>query len=138
MTKSILPALALFALASVPASAQDDGGADTMVPTKGEIKLAKLLEGRVAGEPQTCIRDRFERGFQVIDDTAIVYKIGRTVWVNYTRNPQTLDDDETLVIRRFGSRLCKQDIVTTVDRFAGFYTGNIFLDDFIPYRLPES
>lgn len=138
MTKAIFPALAGLAFLATPLAADDhETGDGTAEMTKGEKKLAKLLEGRVAGEPESCIRDRPERGFQVIDNTAIVYKIGRTVWVNYTRNPQSLDDNETLVFRRWGSQICKHDIVNTIDRFGGFYTGNVFLDDFIPYRLPE-
>ena len=138
MTKAIFPALAALAFVATPLAADDhqtgDGSADM---TKGEKKLAKMLEGRVAGDPETCIRDRPERGFTVIDDTAIVYKIGRTIWVNYTRNPQTLDDRDTLVFRRFGSQICRQDIVTTIDPISGMYTGNVFLTDFIPYRLPD-
>lgn len=139
MIKPVLSALALVALASAPAVAEEDeASADAVEMTKGEKKLAKLLKGRVAGEPKSCIRDRPVRSFQVIDDTAIVYKIGRTVWVNYTRNPETLDNSDTLVFRRFGSQICRSDIVTTVDRFSGFYTGNIFLTDFVPYRMAET
>ncbi|GAA4049034.1 hypothetical protein [Parerythrobacter jejuensis] len=134
MIKPILSAFALAALAATPALAEDV----EREPTKGEKKLAKLLEGREAGEPESCIRDRPISRFQVIDKTAIVYKIGRTYWVNYTRDPKNLDDSDTLVFRRFGSQVCKTDIVTTIDRFNGFYTGNVFLDDFVPYRKVES
>ena len=132
MSKSLLSAVALAAyaaLGSIPAQADE--------MTKGEAKLAKLIEGRVAGEPESCINDFGARGFQVIDGTAIVYKIGRTVWVNYTRDPESLDDSDTMVFRRFGSNVCRTDIVTTIDRFGGYYTGNVFLADFIPYRLPD-
>lgn len=136
--KPLLSAIAVLGLATAPAVAQDDTESDQPEMTKGEKKLAKLLEGRVAGEPESCIRDYPVRSFQVIDKTAIVYKIGRTVWVNYTKDPESLDDSDTLVFRRFGSQICSSDIVTTMDRFGGFYTGNVFLDKFVPYRLPES
>ncbi|ABC64429.1 hypothetical protein [Erythrobacter litoralis] len=143
MTKAILPALAVLAPAALaftttPALADehmDDG--DRAGLTEGEQKLAKLLEGRVAGEPESCIRDRPVRNFQVIDNTAIVYRIGSTIWVNRTKNPRTLDDNETLVFRRYGSQICSTDIVSTIDRFGGFYTGNIFLDHFVPYRKAD-
>ena len=138
MTKAILPALAALAFLAVPAAADEHAGDDHRELTRGEKKLAKLLEGRVAGEPENCIRDRPLRSFQVIDGTAIVYRVGSTVWVNYTRNPQALDDSDTLVFRRFGSQVCSTDIVSTVDRFAGFYTGNIFLDEFVPYRKVDT
>lgn len=138
-SKAALSAIALAAFAMVgtaPAQADEQAGDATQM-TKGEQKLAKLIGDRVAGEPRKCINDYQTRDFRVIDGTAIVYKVGRTVWVNYTRHPETLDDSDVMVFRRFGSQLCSTDIVTTMDRLGGFYTGNVFLSDFIPYRLPE-
>lgn len=102
---------------------------------KGEEKLAKMLEGREAGEPQRCIRTLGSDNLTIIDGTAIVYKRGDTVWVNRTQKPENLDDDDVLVIRKFSaSQLCRLDQITTQDRFAGFYTGNVFLTDFVPYE----
>jgi hypothetical protein len=137
MTKTVLSAIALAAIAmagGVSAQADEQTAAPAM--TKGEARLAKLIEGRVAGEPESCIKDFGVRSFQVIDKTAIVYKIGRTVWVNQTRDPASLDDGDTMVFRRFGSQICSSDIVTTIDRVGGYYTGNVFLSEFVPYRLP--
>lgn len=107
--------------------------------TKGEQRLARLLEGRVAGEPQRCIRQRINDRLTVIDGTALVYGRGRTIYVQRTQDPDDIDRFDTLIQRRFtGSQLCRTDIVTTVDRFSGFFTGAIFFDDFIPYtRVDE-
>jgi hypothetical protein len=99
----------------------------------GEEKLAKLLEGRVAGEPENCISEWQSRNMRVIDGTALVYGRGDTIYVNRTRNPQDIDRHDLLVFYRFGSQLCRLDRVTTTDRISGFYTGNIFLTDFVPY-----
>lgn len=136
--KTLFAASAVFAsLMTAPLSAQDD--ADAAGLTEGEAELAEMLEGRVAGEPTNCINTFGSRSLEIIDDTAIVYRNGGTIWVNYTRNPDTLDEDDILVIRKYGSgsRLCRLDSVTTRDRFSLFFSGAIFLDDFIPYRLPE-
>lgn len=135
MFKTIAAAAATFAIAcSAPLAAQD---AEPL--TKGEAKLAKMLEGRIAGEPSNCIRTLGSRNLQQIDETAIVYRDGDTLWVNYTRSPDAIDDNDYLVIRKFGtSQLCRTDQITTYDRFANFFSGVIFLDDFIPYRLPET
>ena len=105
----------------------------------GEEKLAEMIDGRVAGEPQSCINTFQSRPLTVIDDTAIVYRSGDTVYVNRTRAPETLDEDDVLVIRKFGtgSRLCRLDQITTRDRLTGFYSGNIFLTDFVPYKRVE-
>ena len=130
--------LAAISLAALPASAEDHAG-DAPEMTKGEKKLAKMLEGREAGEGKRCIRTSPSRGLTIINGTAIVYKQGKTVWVNRTLHPSSLDDDDFLVIRKFGSsgQLCRYDNITTRDRFNLFFTGVIMLEDFIPYRLVE-
>ena len=122
--------LASATLVASPASAERKSG---------EEKLAEMIDGRVAGEPQSCINTCQSRPLTVIDDTAIVYRSGDTVYVNRTRAPETLDEDDVLVIRKFGtgSRLCRLDQITTRDRLTGFYSGNIFLTDFVPYKRVE-
>lgn len=101
----------------------------------GEERLAKLIEGRSAGAPRNCIATNSNHNLTVIDKTAIVYKQGRKVWVNRTKHPETLDDDDIMVIRKFGtSSLCRQDMITTIDRSSGMFTGAVFLADFVPYE----
>ena len=128
---------AACALLAAPALADHHDGADHMADramTKGEEKLAKLLEGREPGEPQNCVNSfRGSENLRIIDGTALVYGRGRTIYVNVPAHPETLDDGDLLVIRKLGSQLCRTDMVTTADRLAGFYTGNIFLGHFVPY-----
>ena len=97
-------------------------------------RLDKLLDGRVAGKPAHCISQFDTREMQVLDKTAIVYGWGNTIWVNTPRNAQDLDDDNILVTYTSGSQLCSLDIVTTLDRSAGFFNGSISLGEFVPYR----
>ncbi|MFN6934074.1 MAG: hypothetical protein ACK4NZ_02855 [Tsuneonella sp.] len=99
----------------------------------GEAKLEKMLEGRVAGEPRSCINTRVNDQSTVIDNTALVYGRGKTIWVNRTAHPDSLSDWDSLLVRQHGTQLCRQDIVTTFDRSSGMYTGNIFLTEFVPY-----
>jgi hypothetical protein len=48
-----------------------------------EAKLAKLLEGRTAGAPVDCINQRLIASSQIIDKTAIVYRMpGGALYVN--------------------------------------------------------
>ncbi|WP_229665577.1 hypothetical protein [Croceicoccus mobilis] len=70
---------------------------------------------------------------KIIDRTAIVYDAGRTIYVARPENPQSLDNDDILVINKYGGQICKQDIIHTVDRSLGFTTGVVFLGDFVPY-----
>lgn len=134
MMKSIAIATASLAMLAAPALHAQEASVN-----KGEAKLAKLIEGRVAGEPESCITMIGSRPMTKIDDTALVYRAGNTVWVNRTRTPEAIDDNDYLVIRKFGtSQLCKSDNVTTYDRSGNFFSGVIFLDDFVPYREPDA
>ena len=137
-------ALALATFAPALAQSQNDPDAETpsetqaeteaAPQTKGEKRLAKLLEGRVAGEPVRCIRTTPNLGMQTIDKTAYVYGRGNTIYVQRTSNPADIDGGDTLVSRRFNaSELCRLDVFNTTDRVLGFFTGAVFFEDFIPY-----
>lgn len=123
------PALALAALAALATA----GPSLARERLSGDQQLAKLLEGRVAGTPKSCINTFAHRDSRVIDGTAVVYGRGRTIWVNRTANPEDLDNWDAMLVRQFGTQLCRQDIVTTFDTTTGMYTGNVFLTEFVPY-----
>lgn len=128
MRKMIAAALATAVLA-VPAAAE---AKPRLSP---EAKLEKMLEGRVAGEPQRCIYLPSIRNTRVIDKTAIVYDAGRTLWVNRPDNgASSLDDDDILVTKLYNSSLCSIDTVQLRDRTSHFYSGFVSLGDFVPYR----
>lgn len=142
---------ALAVAASLPVSAQvlakqGDLEAETTeaeapaMPTKGEQRLARLLEGRVAGAPQSCIRNLPSQRMQTIEGVAYVYGSGNTIYVQRTRDPSAIDDNDTLVVTRYGggSQLCRFDFATTIDRYNGFFTGAVFFDDFVPYTREPS
>ena len=130
----IITALAIPALAlSLPAVAS----AETLAE-KGEARLAKMLEGRTAGEPVGCISTMRTNGLQTIDHVAIVYDGGKTIYVARPMNPKDLGPWDVLVIKRTnGSQLCTNDILYTVDQGTGFRTGSIFLQDFVPYTKQD-
>ena len=122
-----------------PAVAQDENETENARPTaqqRGEEKLAKLIEGREAGEPATCVyMGRGPDSMRIINRTAVIYERGGTIWVNRTQHPDSLDDDDILVLRNLtGRSLCRLDSVTTIDRYNQFYTGNVFLTEFVPYK----
>ncbi|EDL49597.1 hypothetical protein [Erythrobacter sp. SD-21] len=135
MLKRLALATAAIAMLGAPAlQAQEHAEL-----TKGEMKLAKMLDGRVAGEPERCIRTIGSRSITSIDDTALVYRDGDTIWVNYTRSPGAIDDSDYMVIDRFSATsLCRTDHITTYSRAGNFFSGVIFLDDFVPYRAADA
>lgn len=136
-------AAALALAGALPAAAQSAGDIETTAEetplTKGEKRLAKLLEDRVAGEPVRCIRTLPSQRMQTIDGTAYVYGSGNTIFVQRTRNPDQIDANNALVTTRFNaSELCRLDQMTTVDRVLGVFTGAVFFEDFIPYTRVTS
>lgn len=134
-------AAALTLAAASPAAAQSDVEAEAEAAplSKGEARLAKLLEGRVAGEPVRCIRTLPNQRMQTIDGTAYVYGSGNTIYVQRTRNPDQIDNNDAMVTTRFNaSELCRLDQINTVDPVLGVFTGAVFFEDFIPYTRVRS
>ena len=124
-------ALALAAVAAVTAPAL----AETESSSKGEARLSRLLEGRSAGEGVDCLPTSRVSSAQVIDGTAIVYRVGSTLYVNRPRaGAEDLDRHDTMLTRQFGSRLCRHDVVQLYQTGAGILSGLVFLSDFVPYR----
>ena len=103
----------------------------------GEQQLAKLLEGREAGEPVSCIPLHSTSDARIIDKTAIVYDRGRTIYVNRPHYPDSLDDDDVMVTVLHTGQLCRLDTVKLHDRSSFFFTGFVGLEDFVPYRRIE-
>lgn len=99
-----------------------------------EQQLEKTLEGRVAGEPVSCIYLPRVTNTRIYDKTAIVYDAGSTVWVNRpVSGASTLDDNDIMLTTPWGSQLCNVDIVRMIDRTAGFWRGSVGLGQFVPY-----
>ena len=104
---------------------------------RGEAELAKLLEGRVAGEPQRCITSSTNRNVAVIDETALVFTIGSTIYVNRPANADLLDWNDIPVFELDGSQICRQDRVQLRDRQSLFPGPYLFLSDFVPYKKAD-
>jgi hypothetical protein len=123
---SILAGAAVLAMGASAASAE-------MLAEKGEARLAKMLEGRTAGEPVNCVSAIRSNRLRVIEHVGVVYDAGKTIYVSRPSDPKSLGPWDIPVIERFGSQLCTTDIIRTVDRSGGYITGAVFLGDFVPY-----
>ena len=127
MRPLIFSVLAAAAIVAGPATAREK--------LEPEARLAKMLEGRVAGAPQKCIPLSTARSSTIVDGTAIVYCIGNTLWVNRPEGgASSLDDDDILVTKTIGSQLCSIDTVNLVDRTSRMFSGFVSLGEFVPYR----
>ena len=128
-----------FALAALIPPLGMSASAATNGNVRGDAKLAKALDGRVAGKPVSCINLRDIRSSEIIDGTAILYRTGGgQIYVNTPRIGQTsLDDDDILVTKTWGSQLCSLDTVRLLNRGARFETGFVGLGEFVPYSKPR-
>ncbi|GAA3718352.1 hypothetical protein GCM10022268_28350 [Sphingomonas cynarae] len=100
-----------------------------------DVQLQKALEGRVAGKPVNCISLSSTNSSRIIDGKAIIYRVGGRLYVNEPRSgAASLRDDDILVTRTFGSRLCSIDMVRLVDRGSRFPRGFVSLGQFVPYN----
>ncbi len=125
LSKLIPAAIAVAALTSgVPAAANK----------AGEAKLAKMLEGRVAGKPVRCLDASQRRSMEVVDRTALVFRDGRTLYVNRPSGVEFLTWSDVPVFKVFGDQVCKNDIVHLRDRSTGMGGGSMTMGDFVPYR----
>ena len=111
------------------------GGVAQAKPQDREAELARALQGRVAGEPVSCIDLHRVRSSRIITDTAIIYDAGGVVYVNRPDNgADQLNQWDTMVTRTISTQLCNVDTITMIDPGSRSFTGVVFLGDFVPYR----
>lgn len=130
MKKLLLSSFALSALLACAASGPMERSA------RAEAELADELEGRVAGQPVSCVDQRDIRGQEAVGDGLILFE-GRGD-VDYLNHPRggcpTLNFGRTLVFNRTTSRLCEGEIASVVEAVSGGSYGSCILGEFTPYR----
>jgi hypothetical protein len=123
---------AAFALAALATAVPSPAAADA----KGEAQLAKLLDGRVPGAPVHCLSRNERENMQVIDRTALVFRDGKTLYVNRPGGVNFLTWSDIPVFKIWGDQLCSKDIAHLHDRSSGIGGPALVMGDFIPYRRP--
>jgi hypothetical protein len=108
---------------------------------QAEGHLQKLLAGRVAGAPVTCLPDYQAKDMVVIDDGTILFRDGSTYYRNDFNGGTcaSLGRGNSLVTKRFGGAgLCRGDPADVVDLSSGFTVGSCTIGNFIPYAKPRA
>ncbi|RYG15858.1 hypothetical protein EON82_25730 [bacterium] len=124
---SLLAAAALVATVVLPAQAGPR-------QARGEARLAKLLDGREAGKPVDCIQLSSVSSTEIVDGTAIVYRVGSKLYVNRPdTGASSLRRDDVLFFSNHDSRLCSVDSVKLLDSGSHFQKGFVGLSKFVPY-----
>lgn len=106
---------------------------------RAERELAGELAGRTAGPPQRCISSFRAKEVQVIDQNTILYRDGRTIYVQNPRGGCTgLGRGATLVTKQRGvSEYCDGDINEMIDLMSGTTRGACVFGPFVPYTKPR-
>lgn len=102
-----------------------------------EKELARWLDGRVAGKPQTCLPTYRAADMVTIDENTLLFRDGANrVWRNELNGPCTGlgRPGYALLTRQFGSGLCRGEIAQVIDTSNGFVVGGCSLGDFVPYE----
>ena len=130
---ALLIALTVTACASTPA--------EQVRSPRDQRELTEALAGRNPGPPVRCIPNYRSTQMQVIDDHTILFRDGRTVYVQIPRGGcyGLGSGSRTLVTRQFGTtQLCDGDINHTVDLTTGIQGGSCVFSPFVPYTKPRA
>jgi hypothetical protein len=103
---------------------------------KAQKELNEALAGRVPGKPMDCLPNYRSTQMQIIDESTILFKDGRTVYVQNPRGgcPGLGPGGYTLVTREFSNnQMCQGDINKMVDLNARVSGGACVFGPFIPY-----
>ena len=111
----------------------------TPLTDKQAIKLDKALAGKVAGEKVSCINREPQTNLTVISNNVLLYRVSRRlVYKNdLIGSCNGLTYGDTMIVRSYGSQMCRGDFTTTANLQTGITTGACALGDFIPYRAPK-
>lgn len=108
--------------------------APALASSSGDKELARLLAGRTAGKPQSCIPIVGRSNSQTIAGIGIVYGSGKTVWLNrFTSGCENAFPGDVVVTVTPAGNQCKGDFVRLVDPVAGALRGVCALGDYVPY-----
>ena len=103
---------------------------------RAQATYERALAGKAAGRAEKCLPLHRSRDMEKIDDSTILFRDGRTVYVNTTLGACNNMGDQSyaLVTRNVGAQLCRGDIATVTDMTSGMTVGSCALGDFVPYR----
>jgi hypothetical protein len=99
-------------------------------------QLASALAGRTQGRPINCIPNYRTSQMQVIDDWTILFRDGRTIYVQNPRGGcRGIARGSTILVSRLhgGTQLCSGDIQQLVDSSTRMPQGSCVFGPFVPY-----
>ncbi|APG63836.1 hypothetical protein LPB140_11770 [Sphingorhabdus lutea] len=110
------------------------------ISEKDSKQLAKLLDGKVAGEPMRCLSHSRTGNFVPISDDLLLIRVSKNlVYKNDLRGRCNglARNWDVIVTKSFGSSHCQGDTIKLVDRVTGLEGGFCSFGEFTPYRTPK-
>ena len=107
-------------------------------PTPITAQSERVLAGKVAGEPVSCLRAIDARN-PVTLENGVAYRVSSKLAYVQQFNGQcsrSMLRNGFLVRRSTQTQLCRGDIASVNDRTSNILLGSCVYDDFIPYRTP--
>ena len=108
-----------------------------MRSAQGQQEFERLVAGKVAGPPQSCLATFNTNDMIVIDDETVAFRQGANrVYVNHLQSGCNgiASGFNALVTRQTGaSSLCRGDIAESQNLTSHVTTGSCVFGDFIPY-----
>lgn len=98
--------------------------------------LAKALDGKVAGEPVSCISAFDGTRLRALGDNTLIYRVNKDLVYRNTLQGACsgLSMGDTMVLQRSTSQYCRGDIARVVNLQTGMLSGSCALGDFVPYK----
>jgi hypothetical protein len=107
---------------------------------QGEQEYQRLLAGKVAQPPISCMQTYQGNDMRVIDPSTVAFRFGSNrVYIAHMRAPcDNLDRAGYALITRepSGPELCSGDIAQVIDTGSRITVGSCVFGDFTPYYRP--
>lgn len=136
--RKVIFTLPLALLLAAPAAI--GGTAEVKLNEKEQAKFDKIIEGRTAGEPRSCISRIDQDNMRVVGDKYLVYsrtRNAKTIYVNEPYGGCRDVDRHTLVTRKFSGNLCRGEIAQVKDFPSGAFIDSCSFGSFVPYTKTE-
>ncbi|MEH6758479.1 MAG: hypothetical protein V7676_13355 [Parasphingorhabdus sp.] len=136
--RKIIFALPLALMLAAPAA--HSGTTEVKLSEKEQAKFDKIVAGRTAGKPVSCINRNDQRNMTVVGDKYLIYSSSgnsKTIYVNEPYGGCRNVDRNTLVTRKSSSQLCRGEIAQVKDLTNNMFVDSCSFSNFVPYTKIE-
>ncbi|QTD57144.1 hypothetical protein [Parasphingorhabdus cellanae] len=136
--RKIIFAIPLALMLAAPAA--NSGTAEVKLSEKDQAKFEKLVSGRTAGKPVSCINRIDQGNMTAVGDKYLVYSRSsraKTIYVNEPYGGCRDVDRHALVTVRPSAQLCRGEIAQVKDLPTGAFIDSCSFSSFVPYTETE-